>query len=303
MVGFPYYSGNIYKSEAIGLISLEKFILAHKSPTDITKETILKINDARIRGDIKEKRELKMTLHTFTPSVIINKGDARKYENIKEFTGLMQIDLDGIPTKQKAIDLKEHIFHFYEEIVCSYISPSMQGVKALMRIKKPTDIKSFKAIHKAVEEEFNQYEYFDKATKNAILPLFLSYDPAILYREFEDAIVWDEEDWSKTEYVSLNEAPKPRNTEDKDSVYYYNKVVDIITRRINEIVDNGHPQVRNTSLVLGSRVGAGYITHSEAEHLIESLIKSNSYLQKGISGYVKTAYWGINQGITNPKYF
>lgn len=303
MIKFPYYSGNIFKAEALGFVTLDKFIQLHKSPTKKTKETILKIKEARIRGDIKAKKELKNTLTAFTPSVIINTGDSRKYINIKRFTGLMQIDLDGIPTKQKAIDLKEHIFHNYEEIVCSYISPSMQGVKALMRIKIPTDVEGYKALHKAVEKEFEQYEYFDTATKNAILPLFLSYDPEILYRSYESAIVWDFEDWSRTEYVSLNEAPEPRNTEDKSSTYYYNKVGRIISERINDIVDNGHPQVRDTSLVLGSRVGAGYITHSEAEHLIESLIKNNSYLQKGIVGYVKTAFWAINQTINNPKYF
>ena len=311
MINFPYYSGNIKKSEALGLVDLDYFISSHRNPTKRTRDLIDKIKIESAKGDKKAKGLLKQQLHSFTPSVIINKGDKRRYDNIKEFTGLMQIDLDGIPTKQKAIDLKEHIFHSYEGIVCSYLSPSGLGIKALMKISKvgghfiPREdaIKQYKALHQAVEKEFEQYEYFDHATSNAILPLFLSYDEDILSRQFEVAKTWAEEDWSRPKYVRLNTAPTHESRGDKQDKYYYDKVVRIIEKRINDILDNGHPQVRGTALVLGSRVAAGYITRDEAESLIEQLIMRNSYLQKGIKGYVKTALWAINEGIKQPKYF
>lgn len=300
---FPYYSGNIRRSKCLGLVSLDSFISAHKNPTEKTKKIIDLIKIESEKGDKKAKAILKEQLHSFTPSVIIEKGFKRRYDNIKAFTGLMQIDLDGIEEKSLAVDLKEHIFHSYESIVCAYISPSGLGVKALMKITLPEDIEHYKAIHKAVEVEFEQFGYFDHATSNAILPLFLSYDKDILFREFESCLTWENEDWSKPSYVMLNAEPLPESRGDKQDKYYYDKVVRITEKRINEIIDNGHPQVRNTALVLGSRVAAGYIPRYDAEALIERLILSNSYLQKGIKGYVKTAFWAINEGIRTPKYF
>jgi len=77
----------------------------------------------------------------------------------------------------------------------------------------------------------------------------------------------------------------------------------LVINAINSITDNGHPQVRSASLILGSRVGAGYITQHEANALMENLIKSNGYLQKNIRGYIKTSKWGIDNGMNNPKYY
>lgn len=297
---FPYYSGNIYKSEALGVVTIEQFIDAHRNPKDETYDLICDIRTATFKGDKEKKNELKTKLFAFTPAVLIEKGDKRKYENIKEFTGLMQLDFDGMEDEEIAEGLKRHIFDTHTEIVCAYTSPSRLGVKALMKIKIPLDIDHYKAIHKAVSKEMEQYGYFDNATKNAILPLFLSIDEEILSRDFDTCDVWSKEDWSVVDYKQLNAEPKThRDAND----YYYKKVVRIITKRINDIVDNGHPQVRSTALVLGSRVGAGYISQTEAEYLIEKLIKDNTYLQKGIKGYVRTAMWGIKNGINNPKYF
>lgn len=315
-IKFPYYSGNIFKSHAIGHISLEKFIDVHKNPLASTLSIISAVNDARVRGDTKNKKLHKQSLHTFTPGVMINIGDNRKYDNIKSFTGLMQLDFDSIPDLETALEVKQHIFDLYPEIVVAYLSPSLLGVKALIKINIDTDkklseilhaivneLRLYKAFHKALSTEFEQFGYFDMATKNAILPLFLSQDPNILYRDYNACPTWKTEDWSRTKYVNLNDKPKEVVRTDNDALYNLNKVERIIIKRINEIVDNGHPQVRSTALILGSRISAGYITQNEAEHLIENLIKVNSYLSKGIKGYVRTAMWGINEGRKQPKYF
>lgn len=300
MIKFPYYSGNIYKSEVIGLISLPNFIKKHKNPDKKTLKLLKKIQEARDNNQTNLKRYYKTKLPAFTPSVILDIGDTREYANIKGFTGLMQIDLDKIPTVQEAIDLKEHLFHEHEEIVCSYLSPSRNGVKCLMKVRVANDVEQFKHIHKSVKKEFKKYGYFDSATKNAILPLFLSNDEDILFREFEYCDRWIDEDRSQPQYLQMNEAPiVTRRNKDVN----YEKTVRIVTKRINEIVDNGHPQVVSASLILGSRVGANYITEMEARSLIENLISNNSYLQKDVKGYVRTAMWGIGQGMLNPKYY
>jgi len=308
-IKFPYYSGYIRNPNALGYVSLNKFIEIHKNPSQKTLDIIEQIGIAREQNNDKLKSTLKERLNAFTPSVFINLGDARKYRNIQAFTGLMQIDLDKIPSEAEAIGLKEHIFHTHEEIVCAYVSPSRRGVKALMRIKAPSmiggvysrdyAINKFKAMHLAVQTEFAEYGYFDTATKNAILPLFLSYDKEILYRNLEDCNVWTREKHIDPDYQNLNDTEAFKYDISKN----HSKATDIVIEAIKSITDNGHPQVRSASLILGSRVGAGYISRDEAYWLMENLIKSNSYLQKNINGYIKTSKWGIDNGMLNPKFY
>lgn len=297
---FPYYSGNIFQSNCIGFVSLESFIEAHRNPTINTIKLLDKIQQATDNKDAELKLKLKKQLYTFTPAVAIPIGKARKYENISHFTGLMQLDFDKIETVHDTVRLRDHLFKTHKQIVCIYLSPSGLGIKALLKIKICKDIEQYRAVHKAVTTTFEEYGYFDEATKNAILPLFLSADFGIKYRDYDKCPAWSKEDWSKVEYVRLNDSPPPEfDINNRDAL----KVARIITNRINNISGDGHPQVRATALVLGSRVGAGYISQTEAENLIESLIRSNSYLQKGIDGYLRTAFWGISEGIKNPKYF
>lgn len=298
---FPYYSGNIEWAKVLGHITYDKFVKLHKLPTVKNEKLFSEINAASKVGDKKLKAELKYKLYAFTPSVYVKTGERRRYANIKHFTGVMQLDFDGIDTLEEAIEIKKHIFKHHKQILCSYLSPSGLGVKCLLKTTVPEDIEHYRAIYKAVEEEFVSYSYFDPATKNAILPLFLSMDTSILFRDFDKCAVWTKEDWSKEKYVVLNEVQPVNYATERN--FNHARVVDIISRRINDIVSDGHPQVRNTSLVLGSRVGAGYIEHFDAEQLIESLICSNTYLQKGIDGYVKTAKWAIRQGMKQAKYF
>jgi len=303
MVKFPYYSGNIKNADAVGHLTLEKFIDRHKHPKPSVKNLIQLINEASLAGRIEWKKRLKRKLFAFTPSVFIETGKPRRYENIISWTGLMQLDFDGLKNKEDAIELKNHLFNEYESIVCSYLSPSGLGVKCLMKITVPDDIDHYRAIFKAVEAEMEQYGWMDSATKNAILPLFLSVDEDILYRDFETVKCWDKEDWSKTSYVRLNDAPTNFNLSDKQRDYNEQKTIRIATKKMNEITNDGHPQVRSTALILGSRCGAGYINRNDAESLMISLIYSNSYLQKDIKNYIKTAIWGIDQGMSSPKFY
>ena len=299
---FPYYSGNIYKSESLGDVTLEQFIFSIKNTKPKFKTLFNNIKKAKEENNVALKRTLKQKLYSFTVSVKIDKGANRKYDNIKGFTGLMQIDLDGIDTIEEAINIKQHVFENNKEIVCAFLSPSRLGVKCLMRTIVPKDIEHYQAIHKTMVDHFGEYGYLDEATKNAILPMFLSYDENILYRSFEETEEWSKVDYSMPKYVRLNEKPTTSNpiVADKNLT---EKVIRIITNRFNSIFDNGHPQVRSTCLVLGSRVSAGYIDESEAIYLLEKNVNNNSYLQKNIRGYLKTGKWAIKEGMKSPKYF
>lgn len=300
-IKISFYSGNIRFTKCMGFVTLDRFINSIKNPKKNLSDIFDKIEEASALGKSALKRELKHKLYSFTPTALVGRSSKRSYKNLADLNPIMQIDLDKIPDKDIAISLKHYIFENDDRIICAFLSPSRLGVKALMRIKKPRDVEHYKAIHKAVSKEYEQYGYFDEATNNAILPMFLSRDYDILYRDFSECSEFTDEDWSKPEYVNLVSNQPQLQIQNLD--YYTKKVVTILEKRINSIVDNGHPQVRTAALILGSRISAGYIDKIDAENLITNLIISNSYLSKGVKGYLDTAKWGINQGLKNPKYF
>jgi hypothetical protein len=304
-IEFPYYSGNIYETDVLGIVTLEEFINVHKFPKDTTEVIIKEIAGAAAANNLERKRTLKQKLFSFTPCVKIEVGVARKYSNISEWTGLMQLDFDGIEDPVDAVKIKEHIFENYKQIVCAYVSPSGRGVKALMRTIIPKDIDHYRALHRGMQSTFEEYGYLDLATKNAVLPLFLSADHKILYRDWSECEEWDYEDWTVESYSHLNDVETTQNFTPRNERYgsNYNKTIRTIKRRISNIIDEGHPQVRSTALILGSRVAAGYMDEQEARQLLISEIGSNSYLQKGLQGYYKTAVWALNQGMLSPKYY
>jgi len=302
----PYYSGNIEWSKCIGHVTYETFINIHKHPTERTLALLVLVNAASVKGDKKLKAELKKGLFAFTPSVIIGLGVKRRYVNLTGFTQFKQLDFDKIPDIESAIAFKNHLFEDTPQILCVYLSPSSLGVKCLLKTVRPQDIEQFRAQHKAIETYFSAYEdFFDNAVKNAILPLFLSADTAILHRDFNSTPEWTEEDWSKTEYVNLNTAPKDySNTySDRQKQYYLDKTIRLFTEKIRAIGADGHPQMRTACLILGSRCGAGYIDRMDAENLAEYEIQGNQYLQKDVKNYISTSKWAINQGMNNPKIY
>ena len=301
-IKFPYYSGNIRFTKVQGYVNLYQFIYAHRNPKLSTIQTIRQVQAAEKLNFKKLKRKLKHNLYSFTPSVYIAKDYKRKYENVLEWTGLMQLDFDKIPDLNTAIEIKHYVFSQPETITC-FLSPSGKGVKAIIKIKKPEDKEHYKAIHKAVSKKYNETGYFDEATKNAMLPLFLSLDYEIFYKSLSRVTEWVKEDWNKPDYVSLNNAPPKRSTTNFNSLANVSKTLRIFRDKINNINDNGHTQLRSACLILGSRVGAGYIDDYTAREEAERLIKNNNYLSKGTSGYISTAYWAISEGSKNPKYY
>lgn len=296
---FPYYSGNIKLTKVMGHVTLDRFVKAHSSPRP---ENLSIFELIRECSDPMEKRKLKHKLFAFTPSVYIGKTGKRKYSSVQKYTGLMQIDLDGIDDEKTAEDLKQWLFE-QPECACSFFSPS-KNVKGLIKIAIPKTKDQYIRLHNAVTEKYEETGFFDKATKNAVLPLFLSYDPDILYRDYSEAKAWEKEKEIKIDHESLNNEPPPNfNSSVGNQSYFKNKTLRILRDKINLISNDGHPQVRSASLILGSRVGANYLSQQEAIAEITSLIKQNQYLSKGIKGYLETAEWGISQGINKPKYY
>lgn len=286
MTKFQYFSNNIEFAKPLGYVDLIRFLKSHQNPKPAIKKIFKKIVECHLSGNMKLKAKLKQNnLFYFTPCVHLDYG--RKYSNIISFTGLLVFEFDDI---HNAKDLKNHLFEEYKYIIATWLSPSKQGVKAFAQIPIVDSVERFKEHFYALTEIMECYDGFDTCNKNAVLPLFQSYDKDLLYRS--NATIFNER---KKDLTAFDFKPQPFNfvdIQDKDKKSVYN----ILRAGIDKITTNGHPQLRSVCLAAGGYVASNYITFDEAEQFLHSLIEHNGYLRKGIKGYKGTATWAINQG-------
>lgn len=290
MIKFQYYPAHINSRRYLGNVSLGYFLEAHRNPKDKTKKIFRLIAIAEKVGNQKLKAELKQNnLFYFTPCVTVKK--TRCYADILTFTGLAVLDFDHI---DNAEDFKHHIFNEYKFIIACWLSPSKKGVKALINIPISKDVAEFKDYYRAIEKEFEVYDGWDGTNKNAVLPLFQSYDPELLHRE--DSIVFTKKiiDIKPTAPDPVK-VSMPRNCDNKEKLIYA-----IADSGISKIQAPGHPQLRSICIAIGGYIASGYIDKFSISNYVDKLIESNSYLSKGVEGYKKTAKWSIDEGTKKP---
>jgi hypothetical protein len=290
---FNYYPANIKIIQPLGWVSLAQFINSVKNPKPETKEIFEQIKLAHERQDQAEKQRLKAKLYYFTPCVQIK--ESRKYDNITAYTGLLCLDFDKLE-EDYSNEFKYALFNEYKFIVACWLSASKRGVRAFVKIPICKTVDEFKEYFMALEYDLGIYNGFDSAPKNCVLPLFMSYDQDILYRD--DYTTWTKKyipaEKPKREYLSFNNSSEDELTR---------RVIHCITKAIDKINDNGHPQLRAAAYALGGYVGADYISRSDAESLINNLIERNNYLSQKDDIYKKTALTMINKGIETPLEF
>jgi len=285
---FQYYPAKVNVPEPLGTVTLFEFLKANQNPNDKTKDVFRRIAEAEANGNQKEKAKLKQeNLYYFTPCVVSN-GQGRKYSDIVSFTGLLVLDFDHI---ENAVAFKYYIFQNYDCIIAAWLSPSKKGVKFLVKIPVVSSTDEFKAYFYGLAIEMDKYKGFDGSGQNCILPLFLSYDEDLLYRD--DAVEWTVKGKKINEFQVSEITPVKVQAGNTEKL----QVQRIILSLVNKIIDNGHPQIRAAAITLGGYVATGYIEFHEAESFIFSLIQNNSYLRKGVEGYQKTAKSAIQIGM------
>jgi len=250
---------------------------------------------AELAGDMKRKQELKAQLYYIVPAVDIVEGTNRKYINIERFTGLMALDFDHIDNADK---FRDYLLEEYDFVIATWLSASKRGIKALVSIPVVDSVDEFKQLFWGLANNVMlKYKGFDTATQNSVLPLFLSPDADIkLAREWRNWTIKGENPKQK----KINPTQKVMKYDTNNISRYQQWCVNNITKAIGKIVDNGHPQLRAASYLLGGYVATGYFTTFEAESLINSLINNNAYLSQKPSVYIKTASEMIVKGQSQP---
>lgn len=273
----------------MGEVRLGYLIKAIKYPKPHFKDVFLQIQKAEEEGNQAVKAALKTRLYSFTPCVYVK--DYRRYTNIINFTGLLVLDFDHLD-RELAVELKQHLFNTYPYIYASWLSASRHGVRAIVKIPVCQSVDEFKAYYNGITKTMEGYHGFDEAPKNCILPMFYSYDEDILYRTHPD-----------TFNEKIYKIPPPPQVKPPIIFDKTNSVESIIARKINKIVDNGHPQLRAAAYLLGGYVGAGHIDRSIAVMFIHNLIDTNAYLSQKAFIYKRTAQEMIDKGTNEPVYF
>jgi len=309
-IQFQYYGTKAYEVTAKGFITLTKFLEDHTS----TENKLLfdNIAQAETEGNTQLKAQLKQNnLRAFTPCVIVgklqdngytsNKPDVvgyKDYAHIEKFTGLMVLDFDHLSKYDiDAKELKELLYKSYSCLYAVWLSPSRDGIKALVKIPIVKTVKEFQEYHEGIITELADVEGLDTTTQNPTLSLFQSFDPDLLFRCDPD--LWTKKA-EKVSYYKYKPTQPPSKIDVTDSKR--KTVLKIIRTGFNNITNTtgGHPNLRGLCISIGGYVGSGYLSESEAVQLIDYLIESHPYLQKGVKGYQKTAHKFITEGQTRP---
>ena len=132
------------------------------------------VTDIRTTQDKDKASELKKNL----PSICFSgKFTERKDECLVEHSGYLILDFDHV----EDIDYKKHEVFKYEFVKAAWVSPSGNGVKALVKI---ADKKKHKEHFQALQDIFKD---IDKSGINVSRVCFESYDEHILIRQDEVA--------------------------------------------------------------------------------------------------------------------
>lgn len=294
-IKFQYYPSDIRTVRPLGEISLYDYLYKIKNPTEQTVTLFKQIEEASAIGNLKLKAELKAKTFYFTPC-IFSDGQGRSYSNIKSWTGLMVVDVDGL-TPEYAIEFKEYLFHTYKFFISVFLSASKRGVKGIVKIPICYSTDEFKSYFYGLMDKFQEYKGIDFSSKNSALANYLTYDKELLYRL--DATEWNRKGIQLDEFKIFEGEVKPIEEVTEDDV---EEVKLILRRMFNKIEDSGHLIVRSASLLGGGYCSAGYMSIDEMGEYLFDLIDETDYLQKSPRTYKTTCLQMVNKGYQSPVY-
>jgi len=150
--------------------SIHELLSLIKTPPDILLKQIENLRLHLMKGDEEKYKHGKKKLVAVTVSGTFS---GRKTEGLVDHSGILQIDIDKVENPSM---LRDKIVQD-QHILSAFLSPSNQGVKALMFI--PADHSVHKEVFMAADRYFKEHYnvQIDKSCKDVSRLMFLSYDP------------------------------------------------------------------------------------------------------------------------------
>lgn len=288
---FQWYSKGIKTIKPSGLISLRQLIQAIISPKPEMIEAFNLIKKAGQEGNKAEKDRLKAEKLFFTtPSATFK--PIRNYDSIQSFLPFAVFEYDAIP---HAEELRDYIFEKRKDCIFAFCSPSFTGCKFIFYIDTPKSVQHYKELWFGIAYDLDRFINLDLSNERCTQPLYNSYDPNARFRE--DAVQSFARGYKENSFVPFVgeiEIPEDVNEEDIESCF------NLIGFLLDRIEDSGHNQVVSSTFTASGLCAYYGIPTDDMWNLIEDKIRSNSYLSKGVEGYIKTAETMFNKGLNFP---
>lgn len=224
--------------------------------------------------DKDAKRELPVVMFS-------GKFEGRKDEDLKEHSGVIVLDFDHIDVANSKNALATD-----EYILSCWVSPSGDGLKALVKIAQPRKHRDhFRAIASYMDRQYGLE--VDSTGQNESRLCFESYDPEIIINE--DSKVFTAVVSERTEVQSVS-----NNSQNTD----YNKLA-VLASMIRRAEDGQkHIELLKASNLAGGFITAGRVEEEEAKRvLIKEILKREVDSEENA---IKTIEEGIERGKTMP---
>jgi hypothetical protein len=199
----------------------------------------------------------------------------RAAKNIIKHSGFACLDFDDLPSFEDAVCLRDSL-QDNEYIYSAFISPSGNGVKAIVKI--PNEIENHKKYYEAICETFDSF--LDTKTKDVSRVCYETYDPDLFINEKSKVWILKKE---YSEVTRNNTYPKHFTITDT------NKKVDVILKWFNKKFTLNAGERNSNLFKLACGLNKAGLNSAEALGLFKSFY-SAGLKDDEIESIIKSAY-------------
>lgn len=269
------------------IVSVFEDIKHTENPSKVNVDSVLNLikTGGKKKDDILSLREIYKTdkseykkRKTFLPLILFNGYfTKRNKESLQLGSGLAVLDFDGVEDLESLKNNLKNDPYIYT----FFLSPSGDGIKALMKIPVVRNDSDFKERFAAIEK---RYPNLDKSGKDIPRACFFSYDPNLYVNKgaitFQEKVVAERVEVKKTITTDWGKMSIPLN------------------KIAQSIEGEQHNILLKMSNLAGEYVKQGKVDKEEAKRLLEQEFEKKS--PDGHYDYKKTISDGIENSIKNP---
>jgi len=227
----------------------------------------------------EKEKDSRNILKAKLPAICFSGTFSKRSDNaIVDHSGLICLDFDEYKTNKEMLQEKQRLSK--DKFVYSvFVSPSGNGLKALVKIPKDTD--NHKNYFLSLQNHFNS-DNFDKSCKNVSRVCYESYDPLIHINEVSS--LWDKIE--EEEYVEVTKSVDTITI----PVTNENKVAEILVKWWSKKYPWSEGSRNNKTYILAAAFNDFGIASSLAESIFLTNYQDSTFTAKEIRTTVKSAY-------------
>ena len=229
------------------------------------------ISNVRLEDD-KKKRNLekqKLPYVTFSGTF-----ETRAKNNLKKSSGLAVLDFDNV----KDLNELKHLIESDNYTLSSFLSPSGNGLKVLVKIPPVDSDKHYKEFYLELCDYYSQYHEVDPSTKDISRATYLSYDPE-LFLNVDSEMFTD-----RRVEVSVKPQAVPKGVRVEND----NEIAKRLILWFQKKWTSGVNRNNNLFILSSSFNDFGVSKHIALDYCLQ--YKSNDFSEREINNLVNSAY-------------